>query len=161
MRGKLAWEKRDCYRGRQTHRGTRGEVVRCGIPQCRGSDPLVGKGKGAKDGAPRERWRMRLRCGQRGAQTRVSVLLNYNDVAMRGITARRRAMKSFLMRAPVAKTSSAVSGAPVMPAAMLVTQEMPRTRMLLWRAARTSGTVDMPTRSAPSERKAWISAGVS
>ena len=38
------------------------------------------------------------------------------------------------------------------PAAMLVMQERPSTRMPMWRAAITSGTVDMPTASAPSVR---------
>ncbi len=45
------------------------------------------------------------------------------------------------------------------PAAMLVTREMPRTWMPMWRAMMTSWTVDMPTRSAPRVRKARISAG--
>ena len=47
------------------------------------------------------------------------------------------------------------------PAAMLVTQEMPSTFMPMWLAAITSGTVDMPTTSAPMVRRKRISAGVS
>ena len=44
---------------------------------------------------------------------------------------------------------------------MLVMQESPTTRTPMWRAAITSGTVDMPTASAPSVRHMRISAGVS
>ena len=47
------------------------------------------------------------------------------------------------------------------PAAGLVMQEMPSTSMPMWRATMASGAVDMPTASAPSVRKARISAGVS
>ena len=36
-----------------------------------------------------------------------------------------------------------------MPAARLVTSEMPKTSMPAWRAAMASSAVDMPTRSAP------------
>ena len=39
--------------------------------------------------------------------------------------------------------------------------EMPSTSMPMCRAAIASGTVDMPTASAPIARKARISAGVS
>ena len=47
------------------------------------------------------------------------------------------------------------------PAAMFVTHEIARQRMPMCRAASTSGTVDIPTRSAPSVRSMRISAGVS
>src|SRR5437899_1036576 len=47
------------------------------------------------------------------------------------------------------------------PAAMLVMQDRPSTRMPMCRAAMTSGTVDMPTASAPMARAILISAGVS
>ena len=39
------------------------------------------------------------------------------------------------------------------PAAMLVMHEMPSTSMPMWRATIASGTVDMPTASAPSVRR--------
>ena len=39
------------------------------------------------------------------------------------------------------------------PAAMLVTQEIASTPIPMWRATITSGTVDMPTRSAPIARR--------
>ena len=38
---------------------------------------------------------------------------------------------------------------------------MPSTSIPQWRAARVSGTVDMPTASAPTVRAMRISAGVS
>ena len=44
---------------------------------------------------------------------------------------------------------------------MFVMHEMPRTRTPMWRAAITSGTVDIPTASAPIARAILISAGVS
>jgi hypothetical protein len=44
---------------------------------------------------------------------------------------------------------------------MFVTHESARQRIPMCRAASTSGTVDMPTRSAPSARSMRISAGVS
>ena len=48
-----------------------------------------------------------------------------------------------------------------MPAAMLVMVEIAATRSPRKRARITSGTVDMPTASAPRMRSARISAGVS
>ena len=48
-----------------------------------------------------------------------------------------------------------------MPSARFVIAETPATRSPQWRARITSGTVDMPTASAPSTRNARISAGVS
>ncbi|CAM5485577.1 hypothetical protein SGLAM104S_00052 [Streptomyces glaucescens] len=48
-----------------------------------------------------------------------------------------------------------------MPAARLVTREMPRISAPASRAAIASRTVDMPTRSAPMTRAMRISAGVS
>ena len=44
---------------------------------------------------------------------------------------------------------------------MFVTTESPRTRIPMWRAAMTSCTVDIPTRSPPIARMKRISAGVS
>ena len=44
---------------------------------------------------------------------------------------------------------------------MFEMHEMPSTSMPMWRATMASGTVDMPTASAPSVRNARISAGVS
>ena len=58
-------------------------------------------------------------------------------------------------------TSSWLIGWPVMPAAMLVTNDRPSTSRPAARAAIVSCTVDMPTRSAPSTRSILISAGVS
>jgi hypothetical protein len=48
-----------------------------------------------------------------------------------------------------------------MPAARLVMQETPATSMLWYRATMTSGTVLMPTASAPIQANALTSAGVS
>ena len=62
---------------------------------------------------------------------------------------------------PISSTSGGRASGLRTPAAMLVMQESPSTRMPMWRAAITSGTVDMPTASAPSVRNARISAGVS
>ena len=50
---------------------------------------------------------------------------------------------------PAASTSSWLSGSPVIPAARLVTSEMPSTSMPASRAAIASSVVDMPTRSPP------------
>ena len=52
--------------------------------------------------------------------------------------------------APTASTCSASIGSGRMPAAMFVTHEIARQRRPMWRAASTSGTVDIPTRSPPS-----------
>ncbi|SLA00727.1 Uncharacterised protein [Mycobacteroides abscessus subsp. abscessus] len=54
-----------------------------------------------------------------------------------------------------------LSGSPVIPAARLVTSEIPRTSIAAARAAIVSWTVDIPTRSAPMVRSMRISAGVS
>jgi len=62
---------------------------------------------------------------------------------------------------PVSRTSAWLSGSPVMPAARLVTSEMPSTSMPASRAAIASSTVDIPTRSPPMARTIRISAGVS
>ena len=48
-----------------------------------------------------------------------------------------------------------------MPVAMLVMQLRPSTRMPRYTAVTVSGTVDMPTTSAPRALKARISAAVS
>ena len=48
-----------------------------------------------------------------------------------------------------------------MPSARLVIADTAATRRPAWRARMTSGTVLMPTASAPSVRNARISAGVS
>jgi len=48
-----------------------------------------------------------------------------------------------------------------MPAARLVTREIPRTSMPLWRAAIASRVVDIPTRSPPRILAIRTSAGVS
>ena len=48
-----------------------------------------------------------------------------------------------------------------MPAARLVMPETAATRTPMWRSAMVSGTVDIPTASAPRVRNARISAGVS
>ena len=62
---------------------------------------------------------------------------------------------------PATITSEWLSGAPVTPAARLVTRETASTSAPAARAAMASSTVDMPTRSAPSVRSMAISAGVS
>ena len=64
-------------------------------------------------------------------------------------------------RCPAASTSRWSSGSPVIPAARLVTSEMPSTSAPASRAAIASSAVDMPTRSAPRIRSIAISAGVS
>src|SRR4029077_8102522 len=87
-----------------------------------------------------------------GGHKQVIVLTHARASEIFGITARSSAMNCDLMRAAVSRTSSWFNGASVVPAAMLVTQEIPRTRIPLWRAAMTSGTVHMPTRSAPISR---------
>ena len=53
------------------------------------------------------------------------------------------------------------SGLSCMPAAMFAMHDTPRTSSPMCRATIASGTVDMPTASAPRTRKARISAGVS
>ena len=50
---------------------------------------------------------------------------------------------------PASRTSSWVIGTPRTPAAMFVTRAKARTSMPAWRATIASGTVDMPTTSAP------------
>src|SRR5437764_8070368 len=110
----------------------------------------------------RLRWRLLQRLTQNGSdQVEADTKIHHNEAAIFGIIARSREMNWVLTRAPVSKTSSAERVAPVIPAAMFVTQEIPRTRIPECRAARTSGTVDMPTKSAPRVRNARISAGVS
>ena len=58
-------------------------------------------------------------------------------------------------------TSSEDRGRSSTPAAMLVHRVKPSTSMPQWAAAMASGTVDLPTASAPSSRAARTSAGVS
>ena len=53
---------------------------------------------------------------------------------------------------PASTTSSWERGSPLMPAAALVTREMPKTSSPAWRAAMASRAVDMPTRSPPMVR---------
>ena len=62
---------------------------------------------------------------------------------------------------PIFRTSSWVNFALPNPAARLVIQEIAATRRLYWLATMASGTVLIPTASAPSFLKARISAGVS
>ena len=71
------------------------------------------------------------------------------------------AMNCARTRRAIAITSSCTSGCGSTPAAMLVMHEMPSTSSPMCRATIASGTVDIPTASAPSARKARISAGVS
>ena len=77
------------------------------------------------------------------------------------MTSRRSATRSPAARAPTSSTRSWSIGSGSTPAAALVTQESARQRIPMCRAASTSGTVDIPTRSAPSARIIRISAGVS
>ena len=65
------------------------------------------------------------------------------------------------MRRAVSITSAWSSGCGSTPAAMLVMHEIPSTSIPMWRAAIASGTVDIPTASAPIVLKYRISAGVS
>ena len=64
-------------------------------------------------------------------------------------------------RSPAAVTSAWESGPPPIPAATFDTTATAHAGTPMWRAAITSGTVDMPTRSAPRARSIRISAGVS
>ena len=70
-------------------------------------------------------------------------------------------MNEALALSPVSSTSAWLSGWPRIPAAIFVRQLMPSVRMPIWEAAIASGTVDMPTASAPAMRAKRISAGVS
>ncbi len=79
----------------------------------------------------------------------------------RPMTPSSSAMNEPRTRRAVSITSSWTSGWSSTPAAMLVMHEMPSTSTPRCRAAIASGAVDMPTASAPSVRKARISAGVS
>ena len=72
-----------------------------------------------------------------------------------------RGMKFAATRLAVAITSAWSSGCGSTPAAMLVMHEIPSTFRPMWRATIASGTVDMPTASAPIVRRNRISAGVS
>src|SRR5450755_3531791 len=65
------------------------------------------------------------------------------------------------------RAASAVASTPVwltssvsLPVAGLVIKLNPRTRIAIWRAATTSGTVDMPTASVPIVRRNLSSAGL-
>src|SRR5262249_21667432 len=75
------------------------------------------------------------------------------------------AWRSLTNRAPtrlvVSSTSTWFSGFLRIPVAMFVIVEIPTTRTPMWRRAMASGTVDIPTASAPSFRHIRISAGVS
>ena len=62
---------------------------------------------------------------------------------------------------PASRTSSWLSGSPLMPAARLVTRLMPSTSRPASRAAIASRVVLMPTRWPPIARTMPISAGVS
>ena len=62
---------------------------------------------------------------------------------------------------PVSSTSSWLRGWSRIPAAMFVRQLMPSVCILMWEAAIASGTVDMPTASAPARRAKRTSAAVS
>src|ERR1700679_2740169 len=84
-----------------------------------------------------------------------------DTAAIWGTNAVSRPVNCRSTRRPTSITSAWSITSPVTPAAMLVTSEIPRTSIPMWRATITSCTVDMPTRSAPSVRKARISAGVS
>jgi serine/threonine protein kinase len=62
---------------------------------------------------------------------------------------------------PASRTSWCVIGVPSTPAAVLDTKAMPSTSIPACRATMASGTVDIPTTSAPRVRSIRISAGVS
>src|SRR5450755_142587 len=61
----------------------------------------------------------------------------------------------------VANTSAWLTSSVSLPVAVLVIRLNPRTRIAIWRAATTSGTVDMPTASVPIVRRNLSSAAVS
>ena len=63
--------------------------------------------------------------------------------------------------AAAARVFSWESSSSPSPSARFVMQETAATRRPQWAATIASGTVDIPTASAPSVRKARISAGVS
>src|SRR5699024_426821 len=70
-------------------------------------------------------------------------------VIRRTVSASRREILGPASR-PASSTSSWLSASPLMPAARLVTSEMPSRSIPARRAAIASSAVDMPTRSAPS-----------
>ena len=84
-----------------------------------------------------------------------------DDVATRCTNSVTSRSKDAATRAVVARTSACASGALLIPAATLVMQLTPATLIPRARAVSTSGTVDMPTASAPSLSSIRISAGVS
>ena len=67
-----------------------------------------------------------------------------------GTSSRKSATSESAARAPTSSTCSWSIGSGDIPAARFVTHETARQRMRMCRAASTSGTVDMPTVSAPS-----------
>ena len=72
-----------------------------------------------------------------------------------------RAMNVPRTRVAVSSTSSWFNGWDSIPAAMFVMHEIPSTSTPMWRATMASGTVDMPTASAPMVLRYRTSAGVS
>src|SRR6476620_6052259 len=77
------------------------------------------------------------------------------------ITLRRSSPNTSATRAPVSITSEWSISSPDIPAARLVMHEIPSVRMPWSRATIASGTVDIPTASAPHDLNILISAGVS
>ncbi len=104
---------------------------------------------------------------RRRAETRVAQQLVHRGQLAQlhaesvGISSRKSATSEPAASAPTASTCSWSIGSGETPAARFVTHETARQRMPMCRAASTSGTVDMPTMSAPSTRSMRISAGVS
>ena len=83
------------------------------------------------------------------------------SAATRSRTPRMRAATGGAAAAAAPTSSSTRTGPSAVPAARLDTTARPRTRPPRWRAAMASGTIDMPTRSAPSPASIRTSAGVS
>src|ERR1700683_4612547 len=92
---------------------------------------------------------------QRGFDQRIHQLSRRGSSAFKNFTSVPRTAS------PVSSTSAWSIFCGSTPAAMLVTHEIPRTRMPMWLATMASGAVDMPTRSAPMVRRYRIPAGVS
>ena len=121
--------------------------LRVGQPAVR--DPVDEEGDLLAASAPRRR-----ACGgspRRGAASCASA-------SQKRSTSRARSPAA---AAAYRSVCSCESASPPMPSARFVIAETAATRRPQWRARITSGTVDMPTASAPSVRKARISAGVS
>ena len=131
--------------------GRRGRVTR-----LRGGRPGPRARRGSRHPGRRRPRPARRRGGRRAVRSAAS-----GTAGLRSGRRRRRAgdpQRSAASR-PASRTSSWSSGVVEMPAAGLVTSEMPSTSRPLWRAAIASRAVDIPTRSPPRMPAIRTSAG--